>query len=82
MPWDKVDIKVIGVEVVRKPLNDEVEGEHYPDPYDDIVDLLQSKGYKVYLEYPHTSEKIAYEVFFIQKSLLLTIGEQGGCQGV
>ena len=63
IPFDKVNIQLMSLEIIRKKLNHDVPGDHV-DPYDDIVNFLDTKGYKIYKSIPHTKEHLSFEVFF------------------
>jgi hypothetical protein len=66
LPWDKVDIKVISLEIIRKKLDERAEGEHV-DPFPTImaiVEYLTSKYYTLIRADPHTPEKMFYEAYF------------------
>jgi hypothetical protein len=63
LPWDKVDIKVISLEIIRKKLDERAEGEHV-DPFPTIVDYLTSKDYTLIRADSHTPEKMSYEAYF------------------
>ena len=67
IPWDKVDISVITLEIVRGKLNENAVGDHV-DSYDDIITLLTSKGYKEIKSIPHTPEEISFESIFIHEN--------------
>ena len=63
IPFGKVNIQLISVEIKRAKQNQEVDGEHV-DPYNDIVQLLLANGYKVLKSFQHTREALSLEVFF------------------
>ena len=70
IPWDKVDIRVISLEICTTKLNENLEDNHF-NPYPEIIALLESKGYKEVHTIPHTPEKISYESIFARKDLEL-----------
>ncbi len=39
----------------------------FNDDYDDTVEFLKSKGYKIHMSNPHTPEELAFEVYFIKE---------------
>jgi hypothetical protein len=45
LPWDKVDIRVMTLEICRKKLNEKLTDKHV-DQYQEIVDYLDSVGYR------------------------------------
>ena len=63
IPFDKLNIQLMSLEIIRKKLNHNVPGDHV-DPYDEIVNFLDTKGYKIYKSIPHTREHLSFEVFF------------------
>ena len=69
IPFDKIKIQLISVEIARKKLNENAAGEHY-DPYDDIVSLMKHNGYSRTISIPHTSELLVFEVFFERNNCL------------
>ena len=70
IPWDKVDIRVISLEICRKKLNENLTEIHF-DPYPELIALLESKGYKEVHSVPHTPEEISYESIFVRNDLEL-----------
>ncbi len=66
VPWEKVDVRVISLEICVKKLNDDANGDFESD-YDETVDFLDSVGFEVYKRMWHTNEKRAVEVIFVQK---------------
>ena len=44
IPWDKVDIKVISLEIIVEKNDERAEGEHV-NSFPAILDLLTSHGY-------------------------------------
>ena len=63
IPFDELNIQLMSLEIIRKKLNLNVPGDHI-DQYDDIVNFLEEKGYKVLKSIPHTQEHLSFEVFF------------------
>ena len=63
IPFDKLNIQLISVEIIRKKLNDNVSGNQ-ADHFDDIVTFLEQNGYKLLRSMPHTLERLSFEVFF------------------
>ena len=70
LPWDKVDIRVISLEICRGKLNDALKDRH-EDNYPGIITLLESKGFKEVHSVAHTDEAISYEVIFAKSDLKL-----------
>jgi hypothetical protein len=63
-----VDIRVISLEICRKKLNPKLT-EKFIDPYDEIVDFLDSKGFRIHKNLKHTKEELALEVIFVRKDI-------------
>ena len=76
LPWNRVDIKVISLEVTRGKLDPSVELEHHYDPHDDIVTFLTGQGYQLLIEIPHTAEKISFELFFVHQTVDMAAAKQ------
>jgi hypothetical protein len=72
IPWDKVDIRVMTLEITRAKLNENLSGEHI-DIYPDIIDYLDSLGYKEVKTLWHTPEKISHDSVFVRKDLELNV---------
>ena len=68
LPWEKVDINIISLEVTRGKLDESLDFEHV-DQRDEIVNFLSQKEYELIYEQPHTSELITYELYFVHKSI-------------
>ena len=68
LPWEKVDIKLISLEVTRGKLDESLDFDHV-DRRDEIVNYLSQKEYELIYEQPHTSELITYELYFAHKSI-------------
>ena len=71
LPWKKVDIKIISVEVARGKLDESLDYEPV-DQRDNIVNYLRQKEYDLIYEQPHTSQLISYDLYFVHKSIPLT----------
>ena len=63
IPFGKVDIKLISVEIKREKFDDKVGGTHF-DPYNDIVQFLHTNGYTLLRLIQHTNENKTCEAFF------------------
>ena len=72
LPWDKVDIRVITVEITRTKLNEALTDNHV-DLYPEIVEFLDSKGFKEVKTLYHTPEKISHDSVFVRKDLEFNI---------
>ena len=68
MPWDKVDIRVLTIEVTRAKLNDVLTDNHV-DLYPELVTFLDSKGFKEVHTVYHTNELISQDSVFVRKDL-------------
>ena len=70
LPWEKIDIKVISLAVEQGKLErlDNVQ----IDQRDDLVDYLDTQGYELIYEQPHNRKLITYQLYFVQKSMLLS----------
>ena len=56
IPWDKVDISVLGIETNHL-------GEVFPGKLEDLRNFLTSKGYKIY-------QKVKIDEIYVKRSLL------------
>ena len=56
IPWDKVDISVLGIETNHL-------GEVFPGKLEDLRKFLTSKGYKIY-------QKVKIDEIYVKRSLL------------
>jgi hypothetical protein len=72
LPWDKVDIKIIGLEILVAKSDDSAPGEHH-NQFDEIKDLLTKQGYDLIRRDWHTPEKKALEAYFVKKDLAALI---------
>ena len=63
IPFDKLNIQLISIEIIRKKLNDNVDGNQV-DSFNDIVAILEQNGYKLMKSIPHTRDYLSFEVFF------------------
>ena len=68
IPWDKVDIKVIGLEIIVRKHDESAEGEHR-NSFPSIHELLTSQNYIFVRGDWHTPEKKSLEAYFVQKDL-------------
>ena len=71
IPWDKVDIKVLTIEIVRVKQNLEQVGS-FEDPWPKIKKLMESNGYHIhkllrfYGEYSEDGEMPAFDAIFVK----------------
>ena len=72
LPWDKVDIRVLTLEITRGLLNENLSAVHI-DPYPDIIEFMESKGYTEVKTIYHTPEKISQDSVFVRNDLQLNI---------
>lgn len=68
LPWDKVDIQVIGLEIITEKHDEEAKGTHV-NAFPAIVEFLTSKGYELIRSDWHTVEKKSMEAYFAKKVL-------------
>ena len=66
IPWDEVDITVIGLEIIVKKNDERAVGEHR-NSFFDIYDLLIAKDYILLRADWHTPEKKSMEAYFVKK---------------
>jgi hypothetical protein len=59
IPWDKVDISVLGIEINHL---DEI----FPGKLEDLRHFLAEKGYKIY-------QKVSIDEIYVKKSLLKSL---------
>lgn len=70
IPWDKVDIRVITLEICRKKLNKDLTENHI-DLYPEIIEFLESKGYKEVKLIYHGDDLVSQESVFARTDLKL-----------
>ena len=75
LPWDKVDISVIGLEVILEKHDEKASGEHI-NSFPATRELLVSKGYDLVRTDWHTDEKKSIEAYFVQKDLAKEIDKK------
>ena len=75
IPWDKVDIKVISLEIITAKLDDNAEGEHH-NPYPTIFNLLTSHDYTLVRADWHTPDRKSIEAYFVKNDVAKTIDKK------
>ena len=75
IPWDKVDIKIISLEVTVGKLDETAEGKH-ENYYPQIQEFLKSKNYSEVRADWHTPDQITIETYFVKNDLAETIDEK------
>ena len=75
IPWDKVDISIIGLEIIIEKHDEDASGTHV-NSFPAIHDLLQSKGYVLIRTDWHTMEKKSLEAYFVKRELAKTIDKK------
>ena len=68
IPWDKVDIKIIGLEIIVEKLDESAAGQHV-NPFPAIYQILHDQNYVLVRTDWHTPEKKSVEAYFVQKNL-------------
>ena len=68
LPWENVDIKVIGLEIIVEKLDEKIPGVHV-NSFPAIRKLLTSKGYKLVRSDWHSDEKKSIEAYFVKNDL-------------
>ena len=66
-----MDIRVLTIEVTRTKLNDVLTDNHV-DVYPELVEYLDSKGFKEVKKLYHTPEQISHDSIFVRKDLEFT----------
>ena len=75
IPWDKVDIKVISLEIITEKHDEKAEGEH-ENSFPAILDLMTFHGYTLVRSDWHTQDKKSIEAYFVQHDLAKTIDKK------
>ena len=75
IPWDKVDIKIISLEVTVGKLDESAEGKH-ENYYPQIQEFLKSKDYSEVRADWHTPDHITVETYFVKNELAESIDEK------
>lgn len=75
IPWDKVDIKIISLEITVSKLDETAEGIHV-NHYSDIKKLLTEQNYTEVRADWHTPEKITIEAYYVKNDLAQKIDKK------
>ena len=75
IPWDKVDISIIGLEIIIEKNDENASGNHM-NYFPAIHDLLISKGYDLVRTDWHTVEKKSLEAYFVKKEIAKDIDKK------
>ena len=69
IPWDKVNIKVIGLEIIIKKHDERADGEHH-NPYHGIYDLLAKNDYILFrADWHDPTIRKSMEAYFVKSEV-------------
>lgn len=68
IPWKKVDIKIIGLEIITEKHDESAAGQHV-NAFPAIYQMLTDQEYVLVRTDWHTREKKSLEAYFVQKDL-------------
>ena len=75
LPWDKVDIKIIGIEIIVEKHDETAAGEHH-NAFPGIKELLESKGYEMVRGDWHLEDKKSMEAYFAKKDIIPMLNQK------